>query len=196
MLDVGCGIRPYEWIFEEQVSEYVGVDSHAGAGVDVIAQAEALPFEDASFDCLLCSQVLEHANDPYAAMREAWRVLRPGGVAFVSTHGVTNYHPNPDDYWRWTHTGLARLFDQTGAWAWIEVVPNGGTASALGYLLGRQAEAVAAKAGVEGALSPGVLLLNVLVWNLDRLYRRAYPDRPPDLSSNYLAIGVRAAAVT
>ncbi len=86
------------------------------------------------------------------------------------------------------------MLARTGAWAAIEVVPNGGTASAVGYLVGQQAEVLAAKAGLAGVVAPGVLLLNFVTWNLDRLYRRAYPERPPDLSPNYLAVAVRAPA--
>ena len=191
MLDLGCGDRPYEPLFRGHVETYIGVDYRAGPGVDVVAQAESLPFPDATFDCVICSQVLEHADDPAAVIRETSRVLRPCGVAFVSTHGVVNYHPNPDDFWRWTHTGLNRLLELNGHWSTVEVIPNGGTASALAYLGGRQAEVFAAKAGIAPLIRPAMLSLNITAWNLDRLYRRRYPRRPPDLSPSYLAIAVR-----
>jgi SAM-dependent methyltransferase len=192
VLDVGCGDRPYEEILRPYAGEYVGVDRYKGPLVDVVAKAEMLPFPDAGFDCFLCSQVLEHAADPAAVLSEASRVLRPGGIAFVSTHGVANYHPNPEDYWRWTHAGLARLIHTTGSWSVIDVIPNGGTGSALTYLIGRQTEVLAAKVGVAFAVRPVVLALNVAGWNADRIYRRAYPTRAPDLSPNYLAVAVRA----
>jgi SAM-dependent methyltransferase len=192
VLDVGCGDRPYEEILRPYSAEYIGVDQRDGPSVDVVAPAECLPFADAEFDCFLCSQVLEHAADPAAVVSEAARVLRSDGIAFVSTHGVVGYHPNPEDYWRWTHAGLARLFEMTGSWSAIDVVPNGGTGSALAYLIGRQAEMLAAKTGAGFALRPAVLALNVAAWNADRFYRRAYPARPPDLSPNYLAVAVKA----
>jgi len=192
VLDIGCGNRPYEQILRPYAAEYVGLDRYKGPLVDVVANAESLPFPDADFDCVLCSQVLEHATDPAAVLSEASRVLRPDGIAFISTHGVVNYHPNPEDYWRWTHTGLARLIQTTGSWSEIDVIPNGGTGSALTYLIGRQAEVLADKAGLALALRPVVLALNVAGWNADRLYRRWYPTRPPDLSPNYLAVAVRA----
>ena len=45
----------------------------------------ALDLPDATFDVLLCSHVLEHVPDDRAAMRELYRVLRPGGVAMLQT---------------------------------------------------------------------------------------------------------------
>jgi SAM-dependent methyltransferase len=171
------------------VREYVGVDYAAGPKVDVVAPAEELPFEDARFDVVLSSQVLEHVNDPMA--REFARVLRPGGVAFVSTHGVIDYHPNPDDYWRWTHAGLARLLRMTGEWDSIDVWHNGGTGAALAYLMSRQAEIIGSRVPARPLIGAFVGLLNLGGWNLDRLYLRLFPDMPPRLSPNYLVVAVR-----
>src|SRR4051794_39433212 len=141
VVDVGCGARPYEPIFEPFAGHYLGVDAVPGPRVDVVAPAEALPLEDSSFDVAVCSQVLEHVNDPELCVSEIRRVLRPGGVAFLSTHGVAAYHPNPQDLWRWTHAGLERVFNNAGEWTSIDVFPNGGTGSAIAYLINGQVEA-------------------------------------------------------
>ena len=109
VLDVGCGIKPYLPYFEPYAAEYVGVDLENPAA-DLEGSVEALPVEDASFDLVLCTQVLEHVTDPDIAVRELHRVVAPGGRVLASTHGVQVYHPSPTDYWRWTHTGLERLF--------------------------------------------------------------------------------------
>lgn len=53
------------------------------AGVDVQVDITAMPFEDASFDAIICSHVLEHVPDDRRAMDELWRVLRPGGWSLV-----------------------------------------------------------------------------------------------------------------
>lgn len=49
------------------------------------ADAEALPFPDASFDALYCYHVLEHVSSPARAIAEARRVLRSGGMGYVGT---------------------------------------------------------------------------------------------------------------
>ena len=48
-----------------------------------VARAEALPFEDATFDVVLSYDVFEHVDDPVLAFRELRRVLRPGGHAWL-----------------------------------------------------------------------------------------------------------------
>lgn len=130
VLDVGCGIKPYYPFFEPYAGAYVGVDiEHPGADLD--GSVESLPVPDASFDLVLCTQVLEHSVDPDQAVRELWRVTRPGGRVLASTHGVQCYHPSPEDYWRWTHVGLEQLFRRNGSWREVTITPAGGTTSCL-----------------------------------------------------------------
>ena len=74
-----------------------------------VCPVEQLEIPDASFDVVLCTQVLEHSRDPAQALREITRVLRPGGHAFVTTHGIWPFHPYPVDLWRWTQQGLETI---------------------------------------------------------------------------------------
>ena len=133
ILDVGCGVKPYYPYFESVASEYVGVDVVENPAAELLGPVEALPVEDASFDLVLCTQVLEPCDDPAAAVRELRRVTRRGGRVLASTHGVQVYHPSPTDYWRWTHDGLRKLFEAE-PWSSVTVSPAAGTASGLAML--------------------------------------------------------------
>ena len=75
--------------------EYVGVDVVENPAAELLGPVEALPVDDASFDVVLCTQVLEHCDDPAQAVRELRRVTAPGGRVLASTHGVQVYHPSP-----------------------------------------------------------------------------------------------------
>ena len=76
-LDVGSGAMPYAASKSEQL-ELVGLDP-CGERAHVKGVAEELPFQDESFDGVLCVRSLPHLRDPLACMRELRRVLRPGG---------------------------------------------------------------------------------------------------------------------
>lgn len=196
--DVGCGSRPYEGLFAAHAGRYLGIDIAPGPGIDVVGRAEELPLEDASVDCVLCSQVLEHVEDPARAVAEVHRVLRPGGIGFISTHGVIRYHAAPDgsveDYWRWTHRGLERLVRGAGTWDELRLYPNGGTWTTIAWLLARETEAVLAKARLPWVGRGVIAVLNTAGWNLDRAFRRLYPERVPELSPNYLVVARRGSS--
>jgi SAM-dependent methyltransferase len=62
--------------------EYVGADLE-GCRAMVKMDVTGIPFDDASFDVILCSHVLEHVQDDRTAMRELLRILKPGGWAIL-----------------------------------------------------------------------------------------------------------------
>ena len=64
--------------------EHGGTVPGAGAWATMRGSVYALPFADASFDCVIISEVLEHLTNDRAALREVTRVLRPGGVLAAS----------------------------------------------------------------------------------------------------------------
>jgi SAM-dependent methyltransferase len=134
LLDVGCGDKPYLPFFEPYVSEYVGVDIVDNPRAELKGPVEALPVEDASFDVVMCAQVLEHCDNPAKAVMELRRVTRTGGRVLASTHGVMVFHPSPGDYWRWTHAGLERLFLTNAEWRAVTVSPASGTTACLGMV--------------------------------------------------------------
>ena len=182
VLDVGAGIAPYRPFFAE-AGEYVTVDTVRDA--DVQDSAERLPVEDARFDVVLCTQVLEHVAEPAAVVRELRRVTAPGGRVLASTHGVQVYHPAPDDLWRWTHAGLERLFSANGTWSSLTVRPGGGTAACLGMLATTYIELLAGRVGARGLVRPLVAGINTAAETIDRRAASLREPVPGTLHANY-----------
>lgn len=110
LVDFGCGNMPYRPLFADFVAQYKGCDFAGNEMADcIISPNGSLPFPDSDTDIILSSQVLEHVRSPEKYLGEAFRVLKPGGLLFLSTHGTWQYHPDPLDLWRWTSDGLKRL---------------------------------------------------------------------------------------
>lgn len=113
-LDFGCADRPYAGILSAKCV-YVGADLPGNQKADVfIAPDGTLPLEESGFDLVLSTQVLEHARDPSLYLRECRRMLKPGGVLILSTHGMMIWHPDPNDFWRWTCEGLRLELESAG----------------------------------------------------------------------------------
>lgn len=115
ILDYGCGVKPYEYVFENYKSEYKGVDVGKNPHADFeIKPDEKLPFNDMEFDLVLSSQVLEHVENTELYLSECHRVLKPGGILILSTHGTWQFHSAPIDVQRWTSYGLKKLIERYG----------------------------------------------------------------------------------
>lgn len=100
VLDVGCNAGTQCQFWVDRGHDYTGIDinaplvrlakeraaesGRANARFEV-ASATQLPFADASFDVCLMPELLEHIDDWEACLKEAVRVLRPGGVVYIST---------------------------------------------------------------------------------------------------------------
>jgi SAM-dependent methyltransferase len=165
VLDVGCGTKPYEALFAYAAS-YVGVDAVDNPRADVKGDIEALPVDDASFDVVLCNQVLEHCSDPPTAVSELRRVTAPGGRVLATTHGVMPYHPSPADYWRWTQDGLTKLFAENGEWS-VRVTPASGTTACLGMLFAIYLDLGFRRIGLGPAARPLIAAINTLAMRVD-----------------------------
>lgn len=70
----------------------------------------ALPYENNRFDIVISDQVLEHIEgDPFQAIEESRRVLKPGGLAIHTSVCIQPIHWGPKDMWRFTPDGLRYL---------------------------------------------------------------------------------------
>jgi SAM-dependent methyltransferase len=185
LLDVGCGDKPYLPFFERYASAYVGVDVVENPFAELIGPVEALPAEDASFDVVLCAQVLEHCDDPARAVSELRRVTRPGGRVLASTHGVMTYHPSPADYWRWTHAGLERLFRRNADWSAVSVSAASGTTACLGMTISLYLDLLAKRAHVRRPARYLVAGINRAAAGVDARVPALRELRPGSLIANY-----------
>lgn len=116
--DVGCGSKPLGPALSQLSCLHVGIDMDHGfygnEAVDIIGVADALPVAGASGDALLSSQVIEHLADPERAMAEAGRVLKPGGLLFISFPLVYPLHAAPHDYFRYSRYGFEAMCRRHG----------------------------------------------------------------------------------
>lgn len=95
--------------------QWTGIDMQAGEGVDQVADIHDLPAEWAGrFSGIVCSEVLEHVARPWMALPELRRVLQPGGLLVITTLFAFPEHGYPDDYYRYSQSGLRLLLADAG----------------------------------------------------------------------------------
>ncbi|HEY3235718.1 MAG TPA: class I SAM-dependent methyltransferase [Polyangiaceae bacterium] len=95
---------------------------------------ERLPFPDASFDTVLCVQVLEHTPRPADLVMELARVLKNDGVLILSAPFSFRLHEEPHDYFRFSPHGLRELCARAGLEI-VHIEPMGGLWTLLGHKL-------------------------------------------------------------
>lgn len=139
VLDVGCGAMPYRRTIEKYATAYDGLDIEPrGSGVRYVCSVTDMsPVPDATYDTVLCSEVLEHVADPDVALAEIGRVLKPGGCLVLTTPFLGRLHDEPQDYYRFTKHGLAALLSGVP----LEVEATAAT-GAVASFLGHQVSAV------------------------------------------------------
>jgi ubiquinone/menaquinone biosynthesis C-methylase UbiE len=167
VLEVGAGMGAdyLEWL--KAGAQATGVDlssasleqakrrcEMAGYAPDLrVSDAEHLPFPDNTFDIVYSYGVMHHSPDTPQCIREAWRILKPGGALRIMIY----HHPSLTGFMLWLRYGWLR--DKSLRQSVHDHLESPGTKSYT------QEEARAMLQGFEGvdfrqAFSPGDLLLN------------------------------------
>ena len=108
VLDVGAGeLRNRQWVRGNYVSQdfckYEGRGDGSGMqtgdwstdSVEIISDITEIPCGDGSFDVIICTEVLEHVPDPVAALTEISRLLKSGGVLYLTAPFCSLTHMSP-----------------------------------------------------------------------------------------------------
>ncbi len=82
-LDIGCG--------DYKRQRFIGIDLYRSKSVDVVADAQYLPFQDNLFSEINANQILEHLYTPFLSLKEWGRVLKKDGMIHVCIPNVTYY---------------------------------------------------------------------------------------------------------
>ena len=129
VLDAGAGEGRFYDEFAH--TRYIAVDLAVGdetwdyTRLDAVSELSALPFAAGTFDAVLCTQVLEHVQEPYLVLADLCRVLKPRGRLHLACPQSWHQHQKPHDYFRYTSFGLRYLLDKAG-YEVVELTPMGG----------------------------------------------------------------------
>ena len=103
--------------FDERF-QYFGMDLSPRKGIagDICSldMPERLPELQGSFDVVYSNNVFEHLRRPWIAARNILWLMKPGAICITIAPFAVRYHAVPDDYFRYTHTGLIALFEDAG----------------------------------------------------------------------------------
>lgn len=183
VLDAGAGRGAYRDLLLRHANTYVGMDIGGSSATAVVGDAQRLPFADNSFDTVFCSQVLEHVPEPWLALAEFRRVLKPGGALILSVPHISWLHNEPHDYYRYTRHGLRFLLKGAGLPP-ERIEPAGGLLALLGHV----------GSTVAINLTFGVPLLQTLVRACNRVWVKLVTmldgvvDRKKIFALNYVLI--------
>ncbi len=113
VIDVGACEQYYRKQLD-RLGPVLALDVAPYTATDVIADAHSLPFRDESAAAVVVVEVLEHLKRPWQFFAEASRVLAKGGVLVGVAPQYCPTHGFPDDYFRYTRSGLTSLAESEG----------------------------------------------------------------------------------
>lgn len=177
LVDFGCGDMPYRSVIEPLVGKYLSVDLEINPAAEHhIGFDSKTTLPDNYCDIVLSNQVLEHVDSPDGYLKEALRLLKPGGTAIITTHGYWFYHPTPNDYWRWTSAGLTKIIEASGFNIASFFGIMGLAASGLQLLQ----DAIINKLP-KFIIPPVALVFQTLIWLFDKMHNQTQRNRDASL---------------
>jgi len=100
--------------------EYIRSDFREGPNVDVILDLHDIDLPDETAGAAICVETLEHVKYPWVAMKEIHRILKPDGIAIITSTMHFRIHNHPADYWRFTPDGFKTLLE-TFEQSWVDL---------------------------------------------------------------------------
>jgi len=143
LLDIGCGKMPYKTYVQKnsEVKDYTGLDIEGALEYDSNVKPDftwngkIMPFNAESFDCIFATEVLEHCQEPEIVLKEAFRVLKPGGIFFFTVPFLWNLHEIPHDEYRLTPFAMERYLKSSG-FSIVSIKATGGWHASLAQMMG------------------------------------------------------------
>ena len=117
VLDAGSGRAPYRDLFSHaryETADFLAVKGKTYSEQDYVCDLAEIPVQDARFDHVLLTQVLEHLPEPAAVLAELHRVLKQGGTLWLTAPFFYAEHEKPYDYFRYTRFGIRHLLTGAG----------------------------------------------------------------------------------
>lgn len=174
VLDLGCGPRDQFLPLDFLGFRYVGVD-YGNAAADLFADAHAIPFKEASFDCVFSYAVIEHLHNPFIALHEIARVLKSGGW-FIGT--VSQGEPFHSSYFHHTPWALVSLVGAVPGLRLMRLWESADTLQSLASM-GRYSRVV------KGMLAGLAWVASQLPWLMPR--KMQWPEKEKQLDRLYRA---------
>lgn len=116
VLDAGAGNQKYKPKFAHcnyEAADFEKVDKEY-ARSSYVCDLRKVPVEDGRFDAIVFTMVMEHLPEPAAALREFYRILKPGGMLFYAAPFWYEEHEQPYDFYRYTQFGVRHLMESSG----------------------------------------------------------------------------------